>query len=172
MLASLVVAAGGIPGGIPSNCIEADGVLVAISDGRLAATWAEQHGKPVVLLDWSARDSESCGFAVSAAAALPVARGLLAAIGREALELADRPGLIILRTLGQLANAAGDAVRDRVAEPAEIDQAMRLGANYPFGPLAWAEAYGHARLIRTMENIARKTGEAMYQPSEYFRSTP
>ena len=172
VLASLVVAAGGIPGGIPSNCIEADGVLVAISDGRLAATWAEQHGKPVVLLDWSARDSESCGFAVSAAAALPVARGLLAAIGREALELADRPGLIILRTLGQVANAAGDAVRDRVAEPAEIDQAMRLGANYPVGPLAWAESYGYARLIRTMENIAGETGEVIYQPSEYFRRRP
>jgi len=71
-----------------------------------------------------------------------------------------------------LANAAGDAVRDLVAEPAEIDQAMRLGANYPVGPLAWAESYGYARLIRTMENIAGETGEVIYQPSEYFRRRP
>ena len=172
ILAELVGHAGGVHGAAPSGCIEADGVLVAISDGRFAATWAAQHGKPVVLLDWGARDADACGYAVSAPPARAFARGLLAAIGRDAFELADRPGLVVLRTLGQLANAAADAVLDRVAEPVEIDQAMRFGANYPLGPLAWAEAYGHARLIRTMENIARETGEAIYRPSEYFRRTP
>lgn len=168
-LAELCEGIGGVAGAAPEGLIDVDGTLVGISDGRTAATLSAIHARPVALLDWMASDAEACGYAVSGAEARAAVLGLLAAVGREAREISDRPGLVVLRTLAQLANAAGDAVRDQVADPDGIDQALRFGANYPFGPLAWARAFGHARLILTLENIARETGDARYLPSEYFR---
>ena len=58
--------------------------------------------------------------------------------------------MLVLRTLAQLANSAADAVRDGVSDEADIDSAMRFGANYPFGPLAWARAFGLADAVEVL----------------------
>jgi 3-hydroxybutyryl-CoA dehydrogenase len=98
-----------------------------------------------------------------------VARGLAGEAGLRAIALEDRPGGLVLRTLAQLANSAADALRDRVADARSIDQAMLLGANYPVGPLAWADGVGAPYLVRVLDNIAAETGEEMYRPSEVLR---
>ncbi|WCT72455.1 3-hydroxyacyl-CoA dehydrogenase [Sphingomonas naphthae] len=154
---------------LPDGMIEVDGVLVGLTDGAMAASHARRIGRPVALIDWVGADLPVLIFAASDDDAAAAVAGLAAATGREAYRVADRPGLIALRTLCQLANAAGDAVRDGVADAAGIDDALRHGANYPLGPLAWATGIGHARLIALLETIAAETGEAMYRPSEYFR---
>ncbi len=74
--------------------------------------------------------------------------------------------MLVLRTLAQLANSAADAVRDGVSDEADIDSAMRFGANYPFGPLAWARAFGLADAVEVLSHIAQDTGEEMYRPSQ------
>jgi 3-hydroxyacyl-CoA dehydrogenase len=56
------------------------------------------------------------------------------------LLIADYPGLLVWRTLAMLINEALDAVQKGVASPEDIDTAMRLGVNYPHGPLAWGES--------------------------------
>lgn len=96
--------------------------------------------------------------------------GVLAAQSRVGLELSDRPGLVVARTLAQIANAAGDAVLEQVADEGGVDTALRYGANYPFGPFAWADLFGRRHLVGLLDAIADGTGEAMYRPSHYLRN--
>lgn len=53
------------------------------------------------------------------------------------LQIADYPGLLVWRTVAMLVNEALDALQKGVAGAEDIDTAMRLGVNYPRGPLAW-----------------------------------
>ncbi len=46
------------------------------------------------------------------------------------------------RVLATIVNEAASAVEDRTARPEAIDTAMRLGTNWPQGPLAWGEERG------------------------------
>ena len=55
---------------------------------------------------------------------------------------------IAARILATIVNEAASAVADGVAAPEAIDTAMRLGANYPSGPLEWGERIGLAQRRR------------------------
>jgi len=62
-----------------------------------------------------------------------------------------------------LANEAAEAVTQGVATPADLDDAMQKGVNYPRGPLAWADAIGVARLRDVIVNLAAHYGEDRYR---------
>jgi 3-hydroxybutyryl-CoA dehydrogenase len=151
----------------PRRAAEVGPALVAFSDGRPARRIARRRERPVAVLDWIGRpETAALGFAASCADAGRAARSFIGAVGRSAVEIADRPGLVVLRTMLQLANAAGDAARDRIAAPEAIDAAMLAGANYPIGPFAFLEAFGPARAVRALSRIARETGDPIYLPGE------
>jgi 3-hydroxybutyryl-CoA dehydrogenase len=46
---------------------------------------------------------------------------------------------------------------------------MRLGTNYPIGPLEWADRFGAARLVDFLDNMADHFGEPRYRPSPLLR---
>ena len=56
-----------------------------------------------------------------------------------------------------------------VASPEDIDTAMRLGVNYPHGPLAWGESLGWQRVLRLLENLQQHYGEERYRPGSLLR---
>ena len=70
------------------------------------------------------------------------ATGLLQAAGLTVYPIDDAPGLVVTRTVAMLVNGAIDARHKGVASAADIDTAMRLGTNYPLGPLAWGDRWG------------------------------
>ena len=151
---------------LDADTIVVDGIVVAAGDGRTLAS----RGGCAVLLD-AARDlatTDVLGLAARDEAAAAAAASLLAAAGIRAAALPDRPGLLVLRTLVQLANAAADALADGIAGEDDIDAAMRLGANHPQAPLAWARGYGVARTTAALNAIAAASGDAMYRPSSWF----
>ena len=78
------------------------------------------------------------------AAAVDEATGLLQAAGLTVYVIDDAPGLVVTRTVAMLVNGAVDARHKGVASAADIDTAMRLGTNYPLGPLAWGQSWGPA----------------------------
>jgi 3-hydroxybutyryl-CoA dehydrogenase len=159
-----------VPEGAPAEgIVEVEGVLIGRSDGRMAASVAAALDKPVALHDWARPDSDTMVFALSTPDAASAAAAFARRAGKKAMVIADRPGMLVLRTLAQLANSAADALRDRVADAEGIDRAMMNGANYPFGPLAWARQFGPAALVQALTNIAEETGEEMYRPSEALR---
>lgn len=147
------------------------GVHIRFSRGQTACAEAAGLGRPVAVLDWfDANGASAAGFSASSEEAAEIAVRLLAAWGLRPSRLKDRPGLILLRTLAQIANSAGDLVFEGVSDEVGTDDAMRFGANYPFGPLEWAQKLGAAPLVETLAAIARETGQMMYSPSEYWMS--
>lgn len=148
---------------------EARGITVRFTRGRTARDEAHEAGGPVALLDWfDGANASAAGFSVSDEAAVAVGAGLLLAWDLQPFRVADRPGMVIARTLAQIANGAGDAVLDGVSDETGIDTALRFGANYPFGPFEWARKVGPAWLTQTLRSIAHDTGRSIYSPSEYW----
>lgn len=149
-----------------------DGVLVRLTDGRTAAATSLEEGKPVALLDFVSdpATSTSFAFASSGARAESAALALARDFGKNAARLTDRPGLLVFRTLLQLANCGADAVRDGVATSEGVDLALMNGVNYPFGPMTWAGKFGFGRVVSALDAIAEETGEATYRPSEWLRA--
>ena len=68
-----------------------------------------------------------------------------------------------------LANLAADAVAGRVASAADIDTAMRLGVNYPRGPLAWAGQWGLRTVLATLDELEGWYRDGHYRASPQLR---
>src|SRR6185436_6841520 len=75
-------------------------------------------------------------------ASMRVAFDLCTALGKTAVESADRPGFIANRVLMPMINEAIYAVHERVGTPEAIDTVMKLGMNHPMGPLTLADFIG------------------------------
>ena len=93
------------------------------------------------------------------------ATGLLQAAGFAVSRFRDVPGLAVMRSVAMLANEAADAVNQGVCSAAAADSAMRLGVNYPQGPLAWADAVGVATISAVLANLGASYGEDRYRIS-------
>jgi len=103
------------------------------------------------------------------AAALAEALALLSAASLDVHVIEDTPGLIVTRTVAMLANLAADAVACRVASEADIDTAMRLGVNYPLGPLAWARQWGTGAVLRVLDSLENWYRDGHYRASPRLR---
>jgi 3-hydroxybutyryl-CoA dehydrogenase len=68
-----------------------------------------------------------------------------------------------------LVNEAAFAVAERVAEPDTIDLAMKLGTNYPRGPLEWGEGLGWSRVLGVLDHLRAETGEERYRAAAIVR---
>ena len=74
------------------------------------------------------------------------------------------------RVLATLVNEAASAVADGVAPPEPIDTAMRLGANYPRGPLAWGELIGLSTVVATLDALGADASDRRYDVVAILRS--
>ncbi|MGE5857476.1 MAG: 3-hydroxyacyl-CoA dehydrogenase NAD-binding domain-containing protein [Solirubrobacterales bacterium] len=75
----------------------------------------------------------------------------------------------ILSRLGAtIANEACFALGERVASADDINTAMRLGYNWPIGPLEWGERLGWSRALGVLEELRDLQGEA-YRPAPALR---
>lgn len=92
--------------------------------------------------------------------ALALGQEVFEAIGKAVVLVEDRPGLFLGRTIGSIVNEAMIAVAESVASPADIDLAMQLGVNYPFGPIAWGRTIGGSRIARILSRLAAAEGDA------------
>jgi hypothetical protein len=76
----------------------------------------------------------------------------------------EMPGFVFPRILAMLVNEAVSALMEGVASPEDIDIAMKLGTNYPLGPLAWADEIGLDVILEILENLHHQYGEPRYRP--------
>ena len=67
---------------------------------------------------------------------------LTTAIGKTGVEVRDSFGFVVNRILIPMINEASFVLGENVATAEEIDQAMKLGANHPLGPLALGDLIG------------------------------
>jgi 3-hydroxybutyryl-CoA dehydrogenase len=140
------------------------------TEGETALALSVQHGRPVVVYDYCAGDTVVLATAATnPASATDKAVRYFQQQGKKVLLIADYPGLLVWRTVAMLINEALDAVQKGVASPEDIDTAMRLGVNYPHGPLAWGESLGWQRVLRLLENLQQHYGEERYRPGSLLR---
>ena len=93
------------------------------------------------------------------------ARALFAADGATVDVIHDSPGFVVQRVLAHIVNIACDIAQQRIASPADIDLAVRLGLAYPQGPLAWGDALGPLRVLQILHELHRAYGDPRYRPS-------
>jgi 3-hydroxybutyryl-CoA dehydrogenase len=77
----------------------------------------------------------------------------------------DQQAEIISRVLAMIMNEASFAVGEAVASVRDIDTAMRLGTNYPKGPLRWADEIGLDVVLAVLASLRESLGEERYRPS-------
>ncbi|MCX4982025.1 3-hydroxyacyl-CoA dehydrogenase [Streptomyces sp. NBC_00572] len=95
---------------------------------------------------------------------LAEAVGLFQALGKKVSVIGDVPGMIVARTVAMLADVAADAVDRGVATAEDVDTAMRLGVNYPAGPLEWAGKVGYRRTCGLLRELHSRYANGRYAP--------
>ncbi|MCX7774688.1 MAG: 3-hydroxybutyryl-CoA dehydrogenase [Spirochaetaceae bacterium] len=101
--------------------------------------------------------------------ALATARAVATRMGKTAVDVHDSPGFIVNRVLVPMINEAAYLLMEGVAEPAAIDEAMKLGAAHPMGPLALADLIGLDVCLSIMEILQAEFGEDKYRPCPLLR---
>ncbi len=96
------------------------------------------------------------------------AHGLLAAGGTPVTVINDSPGFILQRTLATIVNIGCELVQQRIATPADLDKAVKLGLGYPFGPLEFGDELGPDRVLTVLSNLLDETGDPRYRPSRWL----
>ncbi|WP_227317265.1 3-hydroxyacyl-CoA dehydrogenase [Cedecea davisae] len=151
--------------------LELDEVLVAVTCGITATALSAELKRPVVLRDKLADTSLEVLAASASVTSLQLAKVIhyFQQQGKRVLVIKDYPGMLVWRTVAMLANEALDALQKGVASEADIDTAMRLGVNYPQGPLAWGAKLGWQNVLTLLENLQHHYGEERYRPTSLLR---
>jgi len=101
--------------------------------------------------------------------ALAAATAFIESVGRQAVEVHDQVGLVLPRIVCCLVNEAAFALGEGVAEAEAIDTAMRLGMNFPRGPLAWGDLIGLDAVLAVIDGLQRVYREDRYRPAPLLR---
>ena len=88
---------------------------------------------------------------------------LATAMGKSPLPANDRPGFVSNRVLMPMINEAFYAWMEGVAEPADIDGIMKLGCNFPMGPLNLADFIGLDTCVHIMDVLAEGLNNDRYR---------
>ena len=88
---------------------------------------------------------------------------VLTQLNKTIMPVADEPGLVSARIIAMIINEAWFALGDEVSSREEIDTAMKLGTNYPFGPFEWARIIGLKPILELLEKLT--VTEKRYQPA-------
>jgi 3-hydroxybutyryl-CoA dehydrogenase len=98
-----------------------------------------------------------------------IAERFLTTLGWQAERVEDRVALVHMRILATLINEAAFAVLEGVATPADIDQAMKLGVNYPKGLLEWADEIGLSIVTLILDSLHAEYRQERYRPCVLLR---
>lgn len=81
----------------------------------------------------------------------------------------DRIGMVLPRILCQMINEAVFAVTEEIASPQDIDTALKLGMNFPFGPIEWADRIGLKQVFAVVNALHHDLQEERYRPAPLLR---
>ncbi len=86
---------------------------------------------------------------------LEKANDIFSTLGWKCKWVPDIPGLISARVIAMVINEAYFTLQEEVSTKAEIDIAMKLGTNYPYGPFEWSELIGLRNVYQLLEEMSK-----------------
>lgn len=89
---------------------------------------------------------------------------ILSLLNRKTEFVPDSKGFVSARVVTMIINEAYLALQENVSTKDEIDIAMKLGTNYPYGPFEWAKKIGLKKIAALLAGLS-KTGPG-YEPAE------
>ncbi len=90
-------------------------------------------------------------------------------MGKTPVTVNEAPGFVVNRILIPLVNEGVAILADGVATKEEIDEAMKLGANHPMGPLALGDLIGLDVCLAIMEVLYNEFGDSKYRAHPLLR---
>jgi 3-hydroxybutyryl-CoA dehydrogenase len=91
------------------------------------------------------------------------AEKIAAALNKKIDWVPDIPGFISARVVSMIINEAYFALQENISTKEEIDVAMKLGTNYPFGPFEWSEKIGLKNIYDLLKELSKTNSR--YQPA-------
>ncbi len=88
---------------------------------------------------------------------------LLTGAGKQILVSPDRPGMIAMRIISLIINEAYLVLQEGTSNREDIDTAMKLGTNYPYGPIEWSEKLGIDLVHKILESMFHEFGDDRYR---------
>ena len=79
----------------------------------------------------------------------------------------DVPGFITARVISTIINEAYFTLEEKVSTKEEIDIAMKLGTNYPYGPFEWGQKIGLKNVYSLLSKLAETNSR--YTPSSLLQ---
>ncbi len=88
----------------------------------------------------------------------------------------DRVGMVTPRIICMIINEAYYTVQEGTATREDIDMAMKLGTNYPYGPFEWCQRIGVKHVYELLEAVYEDTHDERYKicsllKKEYLNAT-
>ena len=83
--------------------------------------------------------------------------------------IAESTGFVAQRVVAMVINLGCDIAMQKIATPEDIDNAVKLGLGYPYGPISWGDHLGASRVLLILERIYALTGDPRYRPSPWLQ---
>ncbi|OEK03152.1 3-hydroxyacyl-CoA dehydrogenase [Roseivirga sp. 4D4] len=90
-------------------------------------------------------------------------RDICKGIGTDLEIVDDRVGMVTPRIVSMIINEAFYTVQEGTATKEDIDQGMKLGTNYPYGPFEWCNVIGVRNIYELLEALYEDTKEERYK---------
>ena len=92
------------------------------------------------------------------------AEQILSLLNRKAEWVPDIKGFISARVVSMIINEAYFALEENVSTKEDIDIAMKLGTNYPYGPFEWSKKIGLKNIAALLTELSQT--EKRYEPAD------
>jgi 3-hydroxybutyryl-CoA dehydrogenase len=86
-------------------------------------------------------------------------------VGKHPVQVKNSPGFVVNRLLCPMINEAIFALAEGLATAEQIDEAMKLGANHPIGPLALCDLIGLDVELAVMQVLFEGFKDPKYRPA-------
>ena len=77
------------------------------------------------------------------------------------------PGFITARVVAMIINEAYFSLAEQVSTKKEIDIAMKMGTNYPYGPFEWSERIGLKNVYELLHTLSMSNSR--YEPAALLK---
>ncbi len=97
------------------------------------------------------------------------AEKICAAFNKKIEWCTDEPGFVSARVVAMIINEAWFALNEGVSSKADIDTAMKLGTNYPYGPFEWCEKIGEEKILALLNELSKTNPR--YLPVKFLETS-